>query len=505
MPEIYAVHASASIGPVYVAGGKPRDQYSHEMTETCSLTDRVYQDKSSQMKITELDAATGIRIPVPDYLHANLKVVVKKEGPEVVVEDYEEMITEHVERRVLFFFQQLIAVYKTKLYFESVGASDQAVSATAVAVKVNGSTQELTKRQAAHSSTHPRLIAYDSQAWKKYKEQGGPKPEGFVFLKGTDYYRTQNATMNMPKAINDADREIDEKTAFSKLREKSAVVVNKTSRGDLTPDQGIIEFCTEALGEVRAAKARLAAANKDPAVQKVLSQYEDNLVEIMQQVKNDPLFLGNFLNIKFADHLDAKSTGVLLKIRYAAIRNLNIKQAELIQKVEIVRKRVLNAVTHGRKPDYFDLAFRAIVIQQAKTKEDRQRLEKLFNFSLDHFAAQNNATAVAKYTKTKGLLAPHLKDINFIARDILQDMRKLRTEEANQRAQITKDLRAMKGWIQRELGEEVKKQFPNAAASQSTICRIERCMKLVSPQIAGELSQVFGVDSGLFMPHFFYD
>lgn len=505
MPEIYAVQASASIGPIYVAGGKSRDHYSHEMTETCSLTDRVYQDKSSQIKITALDAATGTRISVADYLHVNLKAVVKKEPLEVVVEDYEEMITEHVERRVLFFFQQLIAVYKTKLYFESVGASDQAVPAAAVFVKVNGSTQELTKRQAAHSSTHPRLIAYDNQAWKKHKEQGDPKPEGFVFLKGTDYYRTQNATMNMPKPINDADREIDEKTASSKLREKSAILVNKASQGELTPDQGILEFCKEALVEVRAGKARLIAANKDPAVQKVLSKYEDNLIVIMQQIQGDASFLENFLNIKFGDGLDAKSTGVLLKIRYAAIRNLNIKQAELVQKVDAVRKIVLTAVSHGRKPDYFDLAFRATVIEQTHTNEDRQRLEKLFNFSPDHFAAQNNATAVAKYTKTKGLLAPHLQDINFVAREILQDMRRLRTEESYQRAQITKDLREMKGWIQRRLGDEVKKQFPDAAASQSTISRIESCKKLVTPQIAGELSQVFGVDSGLFMPHFFYD
>ncbi|HEY5259910.1 MAG TPA: hypothetical protein VIJ46_04610, partial [Rhabdochlamydiaceae bacterium] len=170
MPDISAIKASASIGPVYEPNRKPRDQYSHEMTETCSLTDRVYQDKSSQIKVTTLDAATGTRKPDSDYLYANRRTVVKKEKPEVVVEDYEEMIIEHVERRVLFFFQQLIAVYKTKLHFESVGAADQAKSATAVSVKVKGSIQELTKRQAAHSSTNPRLIAYDSRAWKKYKE-----------------------------------------------------------------------------------------------------------------------------------------------------------------------------------------------------------------------------------------------------------------------------------------------------------------------------------------------
>ncbi len=507
MPNLSPLIASNALGPLYnKPEEKARDHYSHEMTETCSLTDRVYQDKTSFLKITTLDTKTGFRIPAPDYLYANLRAVDQIPEPAAVIEDYQEMIQEHVERRVLFFFQQLIVAYQTKLHFESVGAGDQAKSAEAIALNVNGAIQKLAVRQAAHSSTNPRLIAYDKQEWEKHKTEGKAKPSGFVFLKGTDYYGTQNATMNMPKWVNDADREVDEKTQFSKLREKGTALVNQASQGLVTPDQGIAHFFNDALTEVRAAKARLEKAGKDAAVQKVLSLYEANVLSIQQQVAQDPAFLENFLNIKFGTTTDAKSTRILLQIRYAAIRNVQVKQAELIQKVERVKKEILQALTHGgRKPDYFDLAFRATVIEQSRTTQDRQRLEKLFNFSPDHFAAQNTNTAIAKFAKTKGLLTPHLERIKFVARDILEDMRHLRTEEQAQRAQITKELRAMKGWIQKELGAEVKKLFPHAAASQSTICRIERRVKLVTPQIAQELSQVFSVDSGLFMPHFFYD
>ena len=130
---------------------------------------------------------------------------------------------------------------------------------------------------------------------EKIQRARGTKARRFcVPLKGQTHYRTQNATSNMPKCINDADREIDEKTLASKLREKSAALINKASQGGLTPDEGIVEFCTKALTEVRAAKARLADADKDPAVQKVLSQYEDKLIEIMQQIQDDPLFLETF-------------------------------------------------------------------------------------------------------------------------------------------------------------------------------------------------------------------
>ena len=84
-------------------------------------------------------------------------------------------------------------------------------------------------------------------------------------------------------------------------------------------------------------------------------------------------------------------------------------------------------------------------------------------------------------------------------------MRSLLTQEEYQRAQIIKELRGMKKWRQIDLGAEVRVLFPRAAASQSTISRIENRQKLVTPQIAEEFSQVFKVDSGLFMPHFFYE
>jgi len=63
----------------------------------------------------------------------------------------------------------------------------------------------------------------------------------------------------------------------------------------------------------------------------------------------------------------------------------------------------------------------------------------------------------------------------------------------------------MKAWQQWRLGNEIAALFPYAAASQSTISRIENRIKLVTPPIAKELSTVFRIDPGLFMPHFFYD
>ncbi|HVX00704.1 MAG TPA: hypothetical protein VHA52_09770, partial [Candidatus Babeliaceae bacterium] len=46
MPDLLPITVGPSIGPVFVRGDTKRDHYAHELAETCSLTDRVFQDTS---------------------------------------------------------------------------------------------------------------------------------------------------------------------------------------------------------------------------------------------------------------------------------------------------------------------------------------------------------------------------------------------------------------------------------------------------------------------------
>jgi hypothetical protein len=498
MPALLPISLGPLIGPKFIPKKKKRDHYAHELAETVSLTDRVFQDTSMTVHFDFID-----------YKFSNPFVVKAVPQAEAIIEEYREMIREHVERRILFFFQQLIVCYQTKLHFESNGAKDQGKSANRILLNVNGKEKVLSSRQAAHSSTLPCLIAYDNAAWKNHRA-GGSMPQGFVFLKGTDYYRTANATMNMPKWMNDADREIDEKTKNSLLRDKSLAIVNRASQGQVSPNAGILEFLEEALKEIKAGKKRLQDQNKGLEVQKILSLYEEYFTEFQEEIENDPTFLEKFLDL----NIDTMTNGeraqrLILQIRYAAIRNSQVVQAALIQKVEAVRKKILSAVAGiDRKPNYFDGAFRTLLVEQARTTQDRHRLEKLFNFSLTDFAAKlDTGTKRTQFKNIKTTLSEqvHLAKITSLAQSVLRDMRTLRTQEEYQRAQIIKDLRAMKGWQQWRLGEEVKKLFSHAASSQSTICRIETHQKLVTPHIAEEFSRVFNIDAGLFMPHFFYE
>lgn len=507
MPKLDALFAGLSLGPIY--SKQEREHYAPELGETCSLTDRVFQDKSSQQKLQfTYHPGQSPDVRLTDYIYANPCPVQAVPDPRFAIREYRKMIKEHVERRILFFFQQTIVCYQTKLHFESVGAQDQGKSADAVVVHVNGHALKFMVRQAAHSSGNPCLVAYDHYQWQMHQAGMIPKPQGFVFLKHTDFYRTVNATMNMPKWINDTDREIDEKTSASLLRSKGEAIINRGSQGLLTPDEAMVEYIQEAINEVQSARQRLARAGKDYEVQEVLGYYEKYLVKIQGIITADPTFLERFLNLKMgAATQDETSKRIILQMRYAAIRNCQVNQSALVQKVEKLRQDILitmKAANENRKPDHYDAAFRSLVIEHARTDENRHRLEQLLNFSPFNFEAQLQGSPRTKYFNTKTALSAYNTHIDFLVRDILEDMRRLRTLEVYERAQVVKELRAMKQWTQKKLGQEIKQIFPHAAASQSTISRIENRGKLVTEPIAQEFSRIFGVDSGLFMPHFYY-
>lgn len=489
MPDLLSpLPATPQIGPLFAAGAA-REHYEHKLNETCSLTDGIFQDKTSvPTNFIEFTFSNPLKVATP--LPTNF-----------IIEQYRENIKTHVERRILFAFQQLIVCYQTKLHFQLSGALAQAVPADAIFLKINSKEVKFVVRQAAHGSTNPCLIAYDYAEWQSYQSGQAPKPQGFVFLEGTDYYRCANATENLPKWINDADREIDEKTRLSLLREKLLLLINEASQGRLTPEEGIIRFMQDALFEIQAGLTRLQSQNKHVEVQQVLTLYEEYFTEFQEEIENDPSFLESFLNINLGNSHDENAKRVILKIRYAAIRNSQVAQAGLIQKIETIRSEILGI---GRKPNHFDAAFRTLLVEAAPSLENRQRLEKLLNFSPDTFKALLKNRAVTTFENTKEKLATHVPKIRQLADQLACDMYDLRVEETQTRALVIKKLRAMKEWSQRRLSAEVKSRFPNAVASQSTICRIENCQKLVTPPIAKEFSRVFNVDPGLFMPHFFY-
>lgn len=457
----------AMVCPSYQKGA--REKYRYDLGETASLVDHVYFDKHDLFVKKE---KKPIIIPPAEEL----------------VDQYAEMIEQHVERRVAFFFQQLVVCYQTKLFFEVKEAFAQANSPDKVGSK------EGFQRNAAHSHTIPGLVAYEATDKKRTR--------GFIFLKGTDSFRVNNTTMNMPRSVNNADIMIDGTAKDGKLRSKALVLINRVAQGELTPDQAFEQFLD--LCEKQIEKA-LKIPGCKPGEHRALEYYRDYLAEIREGFEADPE--GTFeslLSLKVDDSSDAGLRKTIYQIRYRAIRDCQFGQAAIAKKVDELREKILRA--YKRKPDAFEAAFRTLFVEQAPTPQDKARLQKLFNFAVSSHHFRNTAQRQARFEKTKSDLSrKHLKEITWVAKEILSDMRKMRTQETYQRSLVVKELRRAKGWTQIELGAKVKAQFPSAAASQSTICRVERRDKLVTPAIAREFGSVFSVDTGLFMPHFFYE
>lgn len=441
------------------------------------MTDPVFQDSQNLFSHLEVDTPLFSVCILP--------------SKEEIIEKYRDLIFEHVSRRVDFFFQQIICCFQTKLHFEIGHVVSQGSSAKKVTIIDQNLISLEFERNAAHSSTLPCLLAYDVKEWALYQKKKTKIPKGWVFLKGTDSYRLWNSTINMPRWINMVDLQIDGSSRDRKLRYKTLHLLNAAAQGELDPEEGLERFIAFAIEQV---ESSCQVATQSMYV-KILYLYQEELESIKESFNyNRSVWLESLLSIQI---LDEPSRKIIYQIRYQAVRDAQLGQAELIQKVELVQKKISSG--YKRKPAYFEAAFRSLLIAEAYTQRNRQRLEKLYNFSYFDFKARLSGTRLNIFDHTKIKLAEKYRpQIIALSAEIIRDMKALRHKEALQRSQITKLLRCANKWTQKQLAQEL-------SLSQSAISRIENCHTLISLSLAEKLSAVFHIDIGLFIPHFFYD
>lgn len=457
-----------------------RSQYPHRLNDTISASDRVF---AKSVKTRTLEETKEAKDPV------------------ATSEKYEEMIRDHINRRVAIFFQQLVCCYNTRLHFEIGRTLHQGESATSVQlVDHNNKKSKLCVRNAAHSSTLPCLVAYDGGKWKRYKEQNGPKPEGFIYINDSDTYKRANSTLEMPRDINEADIEIDGNEDSSILRSKSIALINEVSMGKKEPQEALEDFLKEI---TKLSKDKAQTARKR-GVKKALEYFADELKELKQASKT-PVFYENLLGVRVdANETSSIARKTVYKLRFQAIRKDQMIQSEILGKIDAVRSQVLAAVKNGRTPTYFEDAFRDLLTEKMRTDQDRMRLKKLFSSTEGHYFRETPSRRTT-YEKTKRLVEGQLPLIETLAGDLQVDFRSRKREEILARGKITRVLRNAKGLTQTELAAQIKAIFPNAVASQPTISRIERNERIIDKAYAKELAKAFKVDPGLFLPAYFLD
>lgn len=439
------------------------------------MTDHVFKD--SQNPFSHLEADTPASTLLPSL--------------EELIEKYRDLICEHVSRRIAFFFQQLICCFQTKLHFEIGHVVSQGSSAKKVILTDQNLASLEFERNAAHSSTLPCLLAYDLEEWELYQAKKTKIPKGWIFLKGTDSYRLWNSTINMPRWVNMVDLQIDGTSRDQKLRYKTLHLINAAAKGEIDPEEGLelfIQLCIDQVELSYKAATQLM-------YRKVLNLYKYELESTQVSFNhNRSMWLEALLSIRISDESFRK---VIYQIRYQAVRDAQLGQAELMQKIDLVKHKILSS--YKKKPPYFEAAFRSLLIAETYTQRNRQRLEKMYNFSYFDFKARLSGTKLNIFDNTKIKLAEKYRpQIIALSAEIIRDMQELRKKEALQKSQTTKLLRHAKKWTQKQLAQEL-------SVSQSMVSRMENCHKLITLPLAEKLSLIFHVDAGLFMPHFFYD
>ncbi len=475
------------IGPSYnenFAKKKAREKYSHRMNETISTVDRI----NTANTINTQTAAETVEI----------------KDERLFIATYEDMIIDHIERRVAVLFQQVVISYKTFLHFEIGKTQHQAESAKTLNLKDHsGKTSVLCKRNAAHSSTLPCVIAYENQAWVSHVNNGAAKPEGFVYVQGGDVYRNANSTLNMPRAVNEADIEIDGEQGRGLARDFAIDLLNDSAKGNIEPDIAIRNFLDSVIDITR---KKIQKTKRGEGVKKALEIFETAFSDIKLRIESDSETLGQLLGVQVnEEHQNTPIQSKIYQLRYKAIRDNQFVQTAMNTKINSVRDRVLQVVGPKRKPSYFDDAFRQVLSEQMRLDADKKRIYKLFNSPQDHYLRATK-TRKARFDSTKRkILEKQLNPIQVLAKELGGDLRNLKREEVLRRGLVTRELRNSMGLNQSELAKKIKAIYPTTAASQPTISRIENNIKLVNRVYAEQLSDVFEVDTALLIPSFFYE
>lgn len=164
---------------------------------------------------------------------------------EKVISNFADRIIWHAQQRVDLFFYMLVAYYNTKRVVASSETSLQ-----------HGKGNKSKNLQACHSSLFPGLS----------DNQGG-------LLNNTHLLHSNNATVNLPKLVNDVDGHLEGRRAMSACRVGALEILNKCAAGRLNPEAALKAFLIlmQTSFTQSASYLNKQSAGRRPALQKVLA------------------------------------------------------------------------------------------------------------------------------------------------------------------------------------------------------------------------------------------
>lgn len=215
------------------------------------------------------------------------------------------LIEQHVEKRVSQVFMQAVACHQSDYTFREGHTFHQGFQAHK-------------PFQAAHSATVPCLYATSKDSAR-----------AIVYLYRSGLYDESNATIDVLQAVNDADRAIDEKYTTSLLRKKTVTLLNKTARGEITPEQVSKEFVQALLDEIESALHNRKVTAKVKDVLKLYRERAEFLWFYVQHPKNFDMWL----NLNMGDPMLGSLTTTIEKLK----QNIPTSRGEILS---LIKKKI---------------------------------------------------------------------------------------------------------------------------------------------------------------------
>lgn len=442
--------------------------------------------------IIENNALTNDQVDF--YSTPNGKVDLNKKG-----------ISLALEKRIALFFEQAILCYGMSGFtFSARGADDQIGSSS----KLNLSSPDrriVHKREAAHSSTIPTLIAH---------AKDGSTPDGFVYLKGTNSYYQHNATIGMNEAVNGADELIDGKGNDDKLRQKAVNILNRLADrvDELDPVKATKEFIDDLDAQVLLETENLKTKENgtEDTRRLVLERYHHKIEKIRPKIQENN-FYDSLLGVIVPSDQNPLRDAVYKK-RYDVIRLQEVVENRIAKKINDLKVQM-----NVREKNFVEY----MLLKDFSEQSDRKILEKLLSKTASIFDVDYpiNSTSFKSFrTRVENLKVKYKNQLDNLMRDLRADFRELSCAEFSYRASLFRDLRCkVKHWTQRDFCSNYEKTT-GYKVSQAWVSRMEQLSRIpkavyktpinqrrrcVSLDDAIRCAQTFGVDPGLFLPSLF--
>lgn len=409
-----------------------------------------------------------------------------------------------VERRFALFFEQSMLCHKMPLEFLRGGEADEQYgSAPTLVLKTKDGKHSIThKRQAAHSSTLPKILA---------KTADGTI---FNFLNGRAK-KEHNQTIGMHEEVNHVDSWID---GTGGLRDRSITLLNDTAKG-LTPTKASQLFLETFIEVNKENSRRLKGVQGFKAETKrlVSKAYIMHAREILEASKAPDFFdqlTGGLIEVSGDDEEQMRT--MVLKKRYQLITLQETIEGRIDKRIQEAKKKVVG------QEKFLEHA----LLKSFAEADDRKVLEKLLDKSVvpletgylldgkvvDSKAYKSFLTSVNNFAeKNKAILSR-------LERDMRSDFRELSAAEFSYRSGLFWSMRKkVKNWTQKKFCE-LYEETTSKSISPSWVSRIEdlahikkrkpedyktpinQRRKYVTLTEAKDCAKVFGVSNGVFLP-----